>query len=184
MKKLLIILPLLVATGTYGESRRALRLQNQAQKLQPGNRPNALRRPAMRDAMLFFYVTQFQKQLEISPEVYEKILPIMEGFVQNRLDISQRRTRAINQIRQAINRGAGDDELSRLAHEVDAADVEAQNNQDKFLGSVDPLLTPKQQARLRLFQVNADNQLRQYLNTVQSSNRGGRGQQPAPQPEK
>jgi hypothetical protein len=182
MKKLIIILPLLVATGTYGESRRALRLQNRAgQNL--ANRPNALRGPVMRDAMLFFYVQQIQKQLELSPEVYEKILPPMTDFVQNRLDISQRRTRAITQIRQAINRGAGDDELTRLAHAVDAADVEAQNNQDKFLSSVDPLLTPKQQARLRLFQVNADNQLRQYLNTVQNSNRG-RAQEPAPQPEK
>lgn len=183
MKKLLIILPLLAATGSYGESLRALRRQNKGQSLAPANRQNALRRPAMRDAMLFFYVQQIQKQLEISSEVYEKILPLMEDFVQNRLDISQRRTRAIAQIRQAINRGAGDDELTRLTHEVDAADVEAQNNQDKFLNGVDPLLTPKQQARLRLFQVNADNQLRQYLNTVQGSNRG-RGQQPAPQLEK
>jgi hypothetical protein len=183
MKKLIIILSLLAATATYGESRRALRLQNQAQKLQPGNRQNAVRRPAVRDAMLFFYVQQIQRQLELSSEVYEKILPLMTDFVQNRLEISQRRTRAITQIRQAINRGAGDEELTRLAHEVDATDVEAQNNQDKFLNSVDPLLTPKQQARLRLFQVNADNQLRQFVNTVQNSNRG-RAQEPAPQPEK
>jgi hypothetical protein len=181
MKKMIIILALLAAPGAYAGPRRLLRQQGTAQSLQPGNRPNAVRRPPVRDAMLFFYVNNFQKQADVSPEVYAKIIPFMEEFVQNRLDISQRRTRALNQIRQAINRGAGDDELTRLAHEVDAADVEAQKNQEKFLNNVDPLLTPKQQARLRLFQVTADNQIRQYLDTVQNSNRGRAQQPPAPQ---
>jgi hypothetical protein len=177
MKKILIVLPLL-AMPAVGAASWQVQVQN-VQKLQPGNRQsgsgnrqNAPRRNDVRDVMLYFYVTQFQKQAQVSDEVNNKIVPFMQEFVQNRLEISQRRTRALNQIRQAINRGAGDEELTRLAHEVDAADAETQSNQEKFLANVDPLLTPKQQARLRVFQQNADNQIRQYLNTVQGANRG------------
>jgi len=53
----------------------------------------------LQDAVLGFYVTEFQKQAEVSSEVFGKILPFLQQFVQDRFQISQRRTRALNQLR-------------------------------------------------------------------------------------
>jgi hypothetical protein len=82
-------------------------------------------------------------------------------------EISQRRTRALNQLREAIQRGGSEDDLKRLIRDFDAADADYQSNQEKFLANVDPLLDTRQQAKLRIFQVTADNRMRQILTRVQ-----------------
>src|SRR5438309_11854752 len=87
----------------------------------------------------------------VSNEVFAKILPFLQQFVQDRFEISQRRTRALNQLRQAIQRGGSEDDLKRLIHDFDTADADFQANQEKFLGNVDPLLDTRQQAKLRIF---------------------------------
>jgi hypothetical protein len=142
-------------------------------------RPNAAqRRSLVEDAVLGFYVKQFQQSAEVAPEVFAKILPFLEQFVHDRFEISQRRTRALNQLRQGLNRGASEDELKRLVRELDAADGEFQMNQQKFLTNVDPLLNGRQQAQVRVLQNMADNRIRQMLNAVQ--NPAGQRQNPAP----
>ena len=142
-------------------------------------RPNAAqRRSLVEDAVLGFYVKQFQQFAEVTPEVFARILPFLEQFVQDRFEISQRRTRALNQLRQALNRSGSEDELKRLVRELDSADGEFQMNQQKFFSSVDPLLNIRQQAKVRILQNMADNRIRQMLNAVQ--NPAGQRQAPAP----
>jgi len=131
-------------------------------------------RPArvLQDAVLGFYISQFQQQTEVSTETFAKILPFLQQFVQDRFEISQRRTRALNQLRRAVQDGASEDELKRAIRDFDAADSDFQSNQEKFLGNVDPLLDARQQAKLRIFQVIADNRMRQLLTNVRNPNRG------------
>ncbi len=169
MTKLLMGLPLLVLAGTLAFSQQRVAPPNNAAK-QPRN---AVPRRVLQDAVLGFYVSQFQQQAEVSPEVFAKILPFLQQFVQDRFEISQRRTRALNQLRQGIQRGSSDDDLKRLIHDFDTADADFQSNQEKFLSNVDPLLDARQQAKLRVFQVMADNRMRQILTSVQNPNRGG-----------
>jgi len=146
------------------------------EKLQPrtdtGKQGNGIPRRVLQEAVLGFYVGQFQQQTDVSNEVFAKVLPFLQQFVQDRFEISQRRTRALNQLRQAIQRGGSEDDLKRLTREFDAADADFQSNQEKFLGNVDPLLDARQQARLRIFQVMADNRMRQILTSVQNPRRG------------
>src|SRR5438094_10109575 len=125
----------------------------------------------LQDAVLGFYVTEFQKQAEVSSEVFGKILPFLQQFVQDRFEVSQRRTRALNQLRQAIQRGGSDEDLKRAIRDFDAADADFQSNQEKFLSNVDPLLDSRQQAKLRIFQVMADTRMRQLLTSVRNPNR-------------
>jgi hypothetical protein len=132
----------------------------------------AIPRRVLQDAVIGFYVTEFQKQAEVSPEVFGKILPFLQQFVQDRFEISQRRTRALNQLRQTVQRGGSEEDLKRAIHDFDSADADFQANQEKFLSNVDPLLDTKQQAKFRIFQVMADNRMRQMLTTVQNPNRG------------
>ena len=149
-------------------------LPRQRQGLEPKVRPNGTVRPAFRrsvveDAVYAFYVKQFQQDPEVSPEILAKMLPFIDHFVTDRFAISQRRTRALNQLRQAMNRRAPDDELRRLVHELDTADSDFQANQEKFLSNVDPLLNARLQAKVRILQNMADNRLRQLLDAVQQN---------------
>jgi hypothetical protein len=143
-------------------------------KLKRADRP-PLPRGGKEDAMLGFYINQFQQAAEVSP-VFAKILPFLQESRPDRFEISQRRTRAPTRSA-AVNRGgsagsaaaaASDDDLRRAVREADNADVEFQANQTKFLSGVDPFLNARQQAKLRVFLVMADNRVRQILNTVQN----------------
>jgi hypothetical protein len=163
MAKLLKVLPLSILAVTVAFSQ---------QNPPPQPQRNVIPRRVLQDAVLGFYVGQFQKQTEVSSEVFAKILPFLQQFVQDRFEISQRRTRALNQLRQTVQRGGSDDDLKRAIHEFDSADADYQANQEKFLSKVDPLLDAKQQAKLRIFQVMADNRMRQILTNVQNGNRG------------
>jgi len=167
MKKI-VLAALMLATlsSAYGGPLR------RQQKAQQALRPNAAaRRSVVEEAVYGFYVSQFQQSVqagEVSSEVFTKILPFLQQFVQDRFEISQRRTRALNQLRQGVARSAGDDELKRLVRDLDLADAEFQLNQEKFFTNVDPLLNARQQARIRILQNMADNRIRQILNTVQA----------------
>lgn len=167
MTRLVKLLPFSILAGTIALSQ---------QNAPPQPQRNVIPQRVLQDAVLGFYVGQFQKQTEVSSEVFAKILPFLQQFVQDRFQISQRRTRALNQLRQTVQRGGSEDDLKRAIHEFDSADSDYQANQEKFLSNVDPLLDPKQQAKLRLFQVMADNRMRQILTNVQNANRGNRGQ--------
>ena len=168
------VLPLALISSLEGGPR----LERQQQKLQrqqekAATRPNQ-RRAIVQDAVLYFYLKQFQESGEVSPEVFAKMRPFLEQFVQDRFEISQRRSRALNQLRQTLERNASEEELKRAVKELDTADADFQANQEKFLSNVDPLLNPHQQARLRILQIEADTRIRQYLNALQNNNNGQR----------
>ena len=143
-------------------------LQQRQQRLGNDRPRAALRRSVAEDAVYAFYVRQFQQDTDVTPEVFSKILPFIDQFLKDRFEISQRRTRALSQLRQAIQRNGSEDELKRLIRELDAADSEFQANQEKFLTNVDPLLNLRQRAKVRVLQNMADNRIRQYLNAVQN----------------
>ena len=166
MKRIFAMLLLVVLTGSPAFPR-----PREQRADAPKRATNPIPRRVLQDAVLGFYVSQFQQQAEVSSEVLAKILPFLQQFVQDRFDISQRRTRALNQLRQAVQRGAPDEDLKRAVRDFDAADADFQSSQEKFLGNVDPLLDARQQAKLRIFQVMADNRMRQLLTNVQNQNR-------------
>jgi hypothetical protein len=181
MKKIAITILLLgVLPNLYGGPRQER--QQRQQNLRDGIRPRAaVRRSLVEDAVFNFYVRQFQQDTEMKPEVFVKILPFVDRFLQDRFEISRRRTRALNQLRQAINGNGSEEDLKRLVRDIDAADAEFQANQEKFLSNVDPLLNVRQQAKIRVLQNLADNQIRQALNAVQ--NQAGQRQLPTPVPQ-
>ena len=129
------------------------------------------RRLIMQDAVITFYVNQFQKQTGVTNETFGTIIGFVRQFVQDRLDITNRKQRALNQLRQTVqNPNASEEELRRVVHDYDAADHDFQANQEKFLANVDPLLTPRQQARFRQIQIQADNQMKRMLDNLQQVN--------------
>ena len=182
MNRFVGALVLIIALAGAGLSQvRPQPQQRPPQRLRPGDvvpppvvpPPSAGQRPrpnpAIQDAVLGFYISQFQQVAEVNDEVFAKILPFLREFVTDRFDISARHTRALNQIRQLIARGSPDDELRRMVRELDQSDADSQTNQQKFLDNVDPMLNPRQQAKVRIFQAMADQRIRQMLDRIQNA---------------
>src|SRR5437773_5621863 len=170
MKQLIGAVLLIAAVAGTGYSQ----LQQPRQRLRAPDGPAAAQqRPrangALQDVVLGFYISQFQQVAEVSDEVFAKILPFLREFVSDRFEISARRTRSLNQIRQLINRGGSDDEIKRMVKELDQADADGLANQQKFLTNADPLLTAPQQAKVRIFQAMADQRIRQMLDRIQNA---------------
>jgi hypothetical protein len=180
--KTVIGMALLIATLTgTGFSQQPQR--QQGQRLRPSDTPPAQQRPranaALQDVVTGFYISQFQQVAEVNDEVFAKILPFLRQFVQDRFEISGRRTRAMNQLRQSVNQGGSDEDLKRLMRELDQADADGLANQARFLANVDPLLDTQQQAKVRLFQAVSDQRIRQMLDRIQNAT-PNRQQQLAP----
>ena len=169
MKRLLVILMLVSLPNAYAFPRQQQK-QNRQEKQAEKRGAVVPRRLVMQDSVLAFYINQFQPQAEVSDEVFGRIVPFLRQFVQDRFEISQRRTRALNQLRQTMALGGSDDDVKRAVRDFDAADREFQANQERFLSNVDPLLNARQQARLRLFQIRADTRMRQMLDAIQNGN--------------
>jgi hypothetical protein len=160
MRKWMIVIVLVSLSGQAGFAQQ---LRDQ------GRRANApVRRPVLQDVVLGFYVSQFRQVAEVSDEVFVKVMPFLEQFVQDRFEITERRRRAFNQIRMLVNSGGSDDEIRRVIRALDGADAEVYSSQQDFMRNVDPLLDIRQQAKLRIFLDMSDQRIRQMLNGIQN----------------
>ena len=167
MKRIVGALLLIAALCSTGLSQQRQRLRQPDRTPPPGARQRA--NAPLQDAVLGFYISQFQQVAEVNDEVFAKILPFLREFVQDRFEISARRTRSLNQLRQMINRSGPDDELKGMILELDRADADNHANQERFLANVDPLLDTRQQARMRIFQAMSDQRIRQMLDRLQTT---------------
>ncbi len=169
MKQLIgaVLLAAALAGATYAGVQPRQRLNAQGRPLPAQQRPRV--NGPLQDVVLGFYISQFQQVAEVNDEVFAKILPFLREFVSARFEISARRTRSLNQIRQLTNRGGSEEEIKRMVKELDQADADGLANQQKFLTNTDPLLTARQQAKVRIFQAMADQRIRQMLDRIQNA---------------
>jgi hypothetical protein len=125
--------------------------------------------PKIEDSVIAFYVGEFQRVVNVNPDVFAKALPIIREFIQTRFEISMRRLDTMQQLQMLVNRrDSSDQDIKQAIHDLDKADADNQANQDHFLSSIDPILTTRQQGRVRVFQQVADQRMRQMLNSIRS----------------
>lgn len=159
MKRFVVVLSLVLLSSGIVFSQQNARPANR--------RPNAA--PAIQDAVVGFYIEQFPQQVEVTDEQFVKVLPILRQALRERREISARKTRTLNQLRMMVQSGDGsDDEIKRLLRELDKADADLQSSQEKFLNTIDPLLTPRQQARLRIFEFMIDQRIRRMIDRARN----------------
>ena len=179
MKRLAVAFMLIVVTSPMGFS-WPQQLRDGPKQAQGQRRLNILPRRQTEDVVVAFYVDQFQRMAQVSEDVFVKVLPHLRGFIQDRFEISNRRRRALNQLRMEINSGGAEEDVQRWIREIDGTNDEIQANQQRFMGSVDPLLNTQQQGRIRLFLDMSDQRIRQILSGIQNPP-ASRQNTPAPQ---
>ena len=127
---------------------------------------------SLEDSVISFYVGEFQRVVNVAPDVFAKALPIIREFIQTRFDLSARRQDTMQQLRMLVNNAkSSDQDIKQAIRDLDKADSDIQANQDHFLSTIDPILNTRQQGRVRVFQQVADQRMRQMINSI----RNGRG---------
>jgi hypothetical protein len=166
MRRLLAALVLVILSSTTGLSKQGALRDRPAN---PARQGQGARGAAIEDAILGYYINQFPQVAEVNDETFVKVLPHLRQFVRDRFEISQRRNRLSNSIRNMVQRTDSEEDLKRAIREFDKADADIQANQERFLTNVDPLLNTQQQARVRIFLMMTDNRIRQILTQIQNS---------------
>ena len=155
MTKLAIALALVLVSGSNALSK------------QPQPRAQT---PSLEESVVDFYVGEFQRVVNVNPELFVKASPIIKEFIRARFDISARRQETLQQLRMLVNRGdSNEEDIKRAIRDLDKADADIHANQERFLSSIDPLLNTRQQGRVRIFQQVADQRMRQMLNSIQNA---------------
>ena len=164
----LLITTILLTSGTNSifAQRGGIAPQNQ----NPLRRGDGPARPAsIQEEVERFYLNQLRNQVELNEAQFAEIGPMLRLALRERRDIEARRTQAANQTRQAIRRGASDEELRSLMSEMDRADADRLASQQRFLRSVDPILSVQQLARLRVFESVIEQRIRALIDRARVS---------------
>jgi len=176
---------ILVVLATMSAVPAHAKLRQARQNLRP--RPDIVqpKRPAVAvaDAVDTLYLKRIKPFVELTDDQYQKVVPSLMNWLSEKRATANRRARLMNQIRQATNRGTlpnsdapvDEETFSMLVRELDKADADAFASQEKFVRAVDPLLSPRQRARLRFFQNTMERQILEMI----ESNRPAQ-QPPAP----
>jgi hypothetical protein len=126
--------------------------------------------PKIEDSVIAFYVGEFQRVVNVNPDVFAKALPIIREFIQTRFDLSSRRQDTMQQLIMLINNPkSSDQEIKQVIRDLDKTDSDIQANQDHFLSTIDPILDTRQQGRVRRFQQVADQRMRQMLTSIRNA---------------
>jgi Spy/CpxP family protein refolding chaperone len=127
------------------------------------------------------YINQLQQFLELTDDQYLKIAELLKEYLRSQYELQvPSRNRARNQLAQAVNHGASDEELTALTQEFDRVEGELSAARQSFLSKADPILQVRQRARLRLYMVNKENQIQNLIRASQNPATVTRPQSPPP----
>jgi hypothetical protein len=144
---------------------------------QAGQRRGIPQPPPYFEAILGLYINQLQQFMELTDDQYLKLAALLKDYLRARYELDgPSRNRAISQLKQAVNRGATDDELTAAMQEFDRIDGDLVTTRQTFLAKADPMLQLRQRAKLRVYIVNKDNQVH---NLIQASQNPGAVPKPA-----
>ena len=102
-----------------------------------------------------------QERLDLSDEQMVKVLPLIRRSHQERRDLEQRRHRALMEMRRLFLGGAATEErVQALLREAKAVEAEMPGTVRRNMDAIDAVLSPVQQAKYRLLEMEIDKRLR------------------------
>jgi hypothetical protein len=134
--------------------------------------------PPMREELMeivqSYFVMKIQERLQLSDEQFVKVLPLVRKLQQERRDFHRRRFEAIGEMRKQLESGSATEaRLRELLQEVKAIDSEMPAALRKDADAIDAVLSPLQQAKFRILELDVERHLREVREHVREQRRGG-----------
>ena len=127
-----------------------------------------------------YIVSNLQESLGLSDQEFVKLLPLVRKLQKDRREFAQHRRKARQDLRRTLAAGgATEAKVVEQLKALKAIEVEEPAAIRKDLEAVDAALTPVQQARFRVMEVEIEGRIREMLNRVRGERRLNR--KPAPE---
>ncbi|MCU0242610.1 MAG: hypothetical protein MUF51_09340 [Vicinamibacteria bacterium] len=140
----------------------------------PGN-PGIGREEAYR--MIDAYIIMLlQEHLALSDESFAKVLPLVRKLQADRRGLDERRGRALHELRQILKSGsATEQQLGEQLKELKAIESERFNVERKDMEALDAALTPLQQAKYRVIEVEVERKVQDLRSKARMPRAMGQG---------
>lgn len=127
-----------------------------------------------------YIVSNLQESLGINDDQFVKLIPLVKRLQKDRRDYMARRLEALQEMRRLLEAGgATEARLLELLKEIKAVEAEAPSVQKKDLEAIDAVLTPVQQAKYRILEIEVERKIRELMGQMRAPGRpvGRRRQQ-------
>ena len=140
-----------------------------------------------------YFIGNLKERLDLTDEQFTRVVPHVQRLQTDRRELTRRRFRAMFEMRRALESGtATEATIEELLREVKAVEGEEPAALRRDREAVDAVLTPVQQAKYRLLELEVERRVRHALSRAHGPGRNGRpprdGERPPrdrdrPQPE-
>ena len=126
------------------------------------NRPklNEQQRNKREQTVVDTYVGGFQKNVGLSDEQTRRFSGVLGGYVRRQLRLAQNKAEALNRLKELRDQQASQQEIQAQSKILETTEAQQFNTQRSFFAQLNPELTPQQQANLRLYLENTNQNLR------------------------
>lgn len=139
--------------------------------------PPGADRPARDEAFKLvdaYVVSNLQESLGLTDEQYAKAIPLVKRLQSERREYYLERTRSLREMRRLLQRGgATEGQVLDLLKQLKALDVDGPARTRKSLEALDAMLSPVQQAKYRVLELEVEQRMRELMNRARSR-QGGR----------
>jgi Spy/CpxP family protein refolding chaperone len=149
-------LTVLLACGAFASGARA------QEETAPGaDRPGRTEAFKMVDA---YVISNLQESLGLTDEQFAKAVPLVQKLQTERRQYLVERTRRIREMRRLLHQGgASEAHLLDLLRQVKALDSEGPDAMRRNLEALDAVLTPLQQAKFRVLELEVEQRMRELV---------------------
>ncbi len=141
----------------------------------PGGQAEARREEAFKmvDA---YVVSNLQSTLGLSDEQFAKVLPLVTRLQSQRRSYLVERARLTREMRRMLSSGtATEAEVAPVLKELKAVEVDGPSRVRKDMDALDGSLSPLQQAKYRLLELDVEQRLRELMGRIRPNRSGGGG---------
>jgi len=114
-----------------------------------------------------YVMSNLQESLGLDDAQFAKAIPLVKRLQGERRTYFLERTRTVREMRRLLRQGgAGEAEILDLLKQLKALDVDGPAQARKNLDALDAMLTPVQQAKFRVLEVEVEQRMRELMNRV------------------
>ena len=162
-----IALSVLLACGAFGTVAQA-----QEERAPGGDQPGRAEAFKMVDA---YVISNLQESLGLTDEQFAKAVPLVQRLQAERREYLIERTREVREMRRLLRQGgASEARVLDLLRQVKSLDAEGPDAMRRNLEALDAALTPLQQAKFRVLELEVEQRMRELVRRV-GPRPGGRG---------
>jgi Spy/CpxP family protein refolding chaperone len=124
-----------------------------------------------------YVVSNLQESLALTDEQFVKLLPLVKKLRADRREFVEKRRETLAEMRRLLESGtATDASIAALMKTLRTQETEEPVALRKDADAVDALLSPVQQAKLRLLEARVEQRLRELVKRPEGQGAGGRSQ--------